>query len=179
MQVTEGVHEIAHLKTGHLSHHVGQERVTGNIEGHTQEQIGTALIELTTELSLTDVELKERVARRQRHGIHLGRIPGADDEPATVGVLANLRDDLIDLMNRAPISPAPVGPLGPVHATQVSVCIGPLVPDAHPMLLQPSHVGVTPKEPQQFVGDTLEVNLLGGHQRKPLGQPETGLCPKN
>ena len=116
MQVTEGMHEIAHLKTAHLSHHVSQERVTGDIEGHAQEQIGAALIELATELPLTDVKLEKRVAGRQRHGIHLGRIPGADDEPATVGVLANLRDDLIDLMNRTSISPAPIGPLGPVHA---------------------------------------------------------------
>ena len=179
VKVTEGVHEIAHLQPGDLGHHVGQERIAGDVEGHTQEQIGTALVQLTTELPLADVELEERVARRQRHGIHFGGIPGADDEPAAVRVLANLGDHLIDLMNRTAVGTPPIGPLGTVHAPQITIRIGPLVPNAHPVLLQPAHVGVAPEEPEQLVGDTLEVDLLGRDQRKPLRQPEARLRPED
>lgn len=48
--------------------------------------------------------------------------------------------------------------------------VGPLVPDGHSVLLEPTNVRFTAQEPQQLIGDGLEVNTLRRDQRKPLGE---------
>ena len=58
----------------------------------------------------------------------------------------------------------------PIDGAELTVLVGPFVPDAHAMLLQPAHVGVAAKEPQQLIDDRLEVDLLGREQGKTVGK---------
>src|SRR5699024_4757490 len=62
-----------------------------------------------------------------------------------------------------------------VDGAEVAVLVGPLVPDAHPALLQPAHIGVPAQEPQQLEDDRAGVHPLGGDQREPLRQVEADL----
>ena len=48
MQIAEGVDEIARLQIADLRHHHGEERVGGDVEGHTQKKIAAALVQLAT-----------------------------------------------------------------------------------------------------------------------------------
>ena len=45
--IAKGVHELARLQAAHLRHHHRQQRIAGNVEGHAQENVGRALVELT------------------------------------------------------------------------------------------------------------------------------------
>ena len=57
-----------------------------------------------------------------------------------------------------------------IDGAQLAVFVGPLVPDAHAMLLQVFYVGVALEEPEQFVDDRLQVQFLGGQQRETVLQ---------
>ena len=46
MGVAESMHEIAGLEACHLRHHLQQKGVGGYVEGHSEEAVGAALIEL-------------------------------------------------------------------------------------------------------------------------------------
>ena len=48
MGVARCIDEIAWLQIAHLRHHHGKQRIGGNVERHTEEGVGTALIELAT-----------------------------------------------------------------------------------------------------------------------------------
>src|SRR5690606_26943733 len=62
-----------------------------------------------------------------------------------------------------------------VDRAQLAVLVGPLVPDADLVLLQVGDVGLALQEPQQFVDDRAQVQLLGGDQREALAQVEAHL----
>ena len=47
MRVAECMDEISGTQSAYLSHHHGQQRITGDIERHSEETVGTALIKLT------------------------------------------------------------------------------------------------------------------------------------
>src|SRR3546814_16428391 len=59
-----------------------------------------------------------------------------------------------------------------IDRPEVAFVVGPFVPDAHAMALQVGDVGVPREEPQQFMDDRLEMQLLGGQQREALGEVE-------
>ena len=67
----------------------------------------------------------------------------------------------------------------PVDRTQIAIFVSPLVPDGHAMLFQVLDVRITGNKPQQFVYDGLQMNLLGGKQRKPLRKVEPHLISEN
>src|SRR4051794_10112805 len=46
MQVAEGVDEIARLQAGDLGDHHREQGVAGDVKGHAEKEIGTALVEL-------------------------------------------------------------------------------------------------------------------------------------
>ena len=82
MCVAEGVDEFSRLEAGALSHHHKQESIRRNVERHAEEAVGGALIELERQAPVGDVELKQRMARRQFHVVDVGHIPGAHDYAA-------------------------------------------------------------------------------------------------
>jgi len=75
--VAKGVDEVPWFIAADLSHHQRQQCIAGNIEGHAQENVGTALVKLAGELAVCDIELEQGVAGRQRHLLDVGGIPGA------------------------------------------------------------------------------------------------------
>ena len=110
------------------------------------------------------------MARRQLHCGHFSNIPSTHHDTAAIGRVFDLVNDLCNLVDGSTIAIGPSAPLAAIDGTQVSILVGPLVPDAYAMLLQPSHIGVTTQEPQQFIDDGLEVHLLGRQQGESVGQ---------
>jgi hypothetical protein len=80
VRIAQRVHEIAHAQAGGLRHHVGQQRVAGDVERHAEEDVAAALVKLAAELAVGHVELEQRVAWHQRHLRQVGHVPGADDQ---------------------------------------------------------------------------------------------------
>ncbi len=175
VQVAERVDEVARLESGDLGNHEGQQGVTGDVEGDTEEEIGAALVELAAQFAFGHVKLEKRVARRQCHLMDLGRIPRGDQQATTVRVVPDLVHQPFNLVDRTSVTAPPIVPLRPIDPAQISVRPGPFVPDGHAPLLQPPHIGLPTQEPQQLVDDGLQVDLLGRHQRKSVRQPVPGL----
>ena len=113
------------------------------------------------------------MARRQRHAVDLGRVPGGDDQPARIGVAADLGDHIGDLVDDAAVRRRPGAPLLAVDRAEVAVLVGPFVPDGDAVLVEIVDVGVAAQEPQQLVDDGLQMQLLGGDQRKAVARDRT------
>ena len=64
MQIAEGVDEGSRLKSADLSYHQGQQGVRGDVERHSEKNVGTPLIQLTAKLALLNIELEQAVTRR-------------------------------------------------------------------------------------------------------------------
>jgi hypothetical protein len=73
--VAAGPDEVADAEVALLREHVRQQRVARDVERHAEEKIGAALVELAGKSSAGDVELEERVARRQLHARDLADVP--------------------------------------------------------------------------------------------------------
>ena len=184
MAVTAGPHELARLHTDLLRNQVGQQGVGGDVKGHAQEHVGATLVQLAGELlhavrALVHVELEERVTGRKRHVVHLDRVPRRNDVAARGGVVLERVDDLGNLIDRAAVGGRPGTPLHAVHRTQVTVLVGPFIPNGHAALLQPADVRGTAQEPQQFNCHRLKVHALGGNQREGIPQVEAHLAAKH
>ena len=106
VQIAEGVDEFAGLQTRDLRDHHCEQGVGGDIERHAEKQVGAALVELAAQLAILGAELKEHVARRQRHLPDLGRIPCAHDQPPALRIFSKPLDDVVDLIDVRPSAPA-------------------------------------------------------------------------
>src|SRR5690606_18313535 len=177
---------------GDLGDHQGQQGVGGDVEGYPEEDVGAALVELAGRGPVRQRGRKPRMAGGEGHlapgGVlgggqalvgQVGRVPGADDQPARVGPGADLGHHLADLVEGGAVRAGPGTPLVAVHRPELPRRGRPLVPDGDAVLLQIGDVGVAPEEPQQFMDDGLEMDLLGGHQRKPLRQIEAHLVAEH
>ncbi len=69
-----------------FSKQVCEQRVGGDIERNAQEEVGTALVELAGQLTISHVELEQGVTGRQGHFIYFGRIPGGNDVATGIGL---------------------------------------------------------------------------------------------
>ena len=192
MQVAEGVDEFADLQIALVRDEMGQQGIAGDIEGHTEEEIGAALIELTGEPPIGDIELKETMTRGKRHspGLHvlartaclvgqIRRVPGRDHQPARIRADPDGRDQLGELVEDAAVRTRPTAPLGAVDRTETSVLGRPLVPDGHAAVLKPAVVGRAGQEPEQLVDQTFGMHPLGGQQRETLLQIEAHLTTEH
>ena len=115
------------------------------------------------------------MARRQRHQFDLAWIPRSDDVSPAVGIFFDLRDDLVNLVDRAAVGGAPVAPLRAINAAQIAVLVRPFIPDRHATFVEIFDVGVAAQKPEQFVNDGLGVDLLRGEQRKRFAQTDNAL----
>ena len=177
--VAERVHEVADLEARHLGHHVGEQRVGRDVERHAEEDVGRALVQLAGQPSVGHVELEERMARRERHVVEVGDVPGADDVAARVGVGLQRLDDAGQLVDGLAVRRRPRPPLVAVDGAELAGVVGPLVPDGDAVLAQPPHVGVAGDEPEQLADDGLQVDLLRGDQREAVGQREPHLVAED
>ena len=107
MRIAQRMHEVAGLQAGNLRHHHGQQRIGGDVEGHAEEDVGGALIELAGQLTVGHIELEQAVAGRQRHLVDFGRIPGADDQPARIRIAPDHVDDTGDLVDLPAVGSRP------------------------------------------------------------------------
>ena len=82
VSVTEGVDEVTDFQAANLSNHLGQQCVGGNVEGNAEKDVRRTLIELAGQSALGNLELKHRMAGRQRHVSEITNIPRADNVPA-------------------------------------------------------------------------------------------------
>ena len=73
--VASGVDKLTRLQSANLSHHHAEQRIRCDVEGHTQEGVGRALIELQRQLSVSHIELEDGVTRGQCHLVDLCHIP--------------------------------------------------------------------------------------------------------
>jgi hypothetical protein len=110
--VAQGVDEFAHLQAGDLGHHLGKQGVAGDVERHAQEDVRRALVELAGELAGSRftrryVELEQAMTGRQRHVVDVGRVPGADDVAAAVGVGPQAMHNVGDLIDHPPVRRGP------------------------------------------------------------------------
>ena len=167
------------LQAAHLRYHEREQGIGGDVEGNAQEHVGAALVQLAGEPAIGHIELEEAVAGRQGHLVHLGRVPGAHQHAAGVRVSADGFHHLRQLVYAAAVRGGPGAPLVPVHGAQVSVFIGPLVPDGDAVVPEVLHVGVSGYEPQEFMDDGLEMHLLGGEQGEAVGQVEAHLIAEH
>ena len=179
VRIAQGVNERSRAQIADLGNHQGQQGIGGDVEGHAQKHVGTALVELAGQPALGDVELEKGVAGRQRHALDLADVPGADDQAAGIRVAPDLLHDLLHLIDAAPVRRPPGAPLGAVDGPQIAVLVRPFVPDADPMLAQVADVGIAAQKPQQFVDDRLEMQLLGGYRREAFAQVEAHLMAEN
>src|ERR1700722_1971708 len=140
--VAAGPDELPDSQTSLRSHHVREQRVACDVERHTEEKVGAALVELAGQPPVGDVELEERMAWRQSHLRDLTDVPRRDDVAPRVRVgLQQLQrcTDLVDVLSRRR---RPRPPLHAVDRAQIACLRSPFVPDAHAALLQPPHVRV-------------------------------------
>jgi len=79
VNVAECVNKVPSFETADLCDHHGQQSIGRDIERNTEEEIGGSLVELTAQPTVSDPELEERVARRERHVLDIRDVPGADD----------------------------------------------------------------------------------------------------
>ena len=105
-----------------------------------------------------------------------GRIPRGHDVAAAVGVFLDAAHHFGDLVDALAV---PIAPLGAIDRTEVTLRVGPFVPDADLMVVQVPDVGVAAEHPQQLVDDGLQVHLLGGDQREALLEVETHLVAEH
>ena len=119
------------------------------------------------------------MAGRQRHAIHVGHVPGANDQAPRVGIGADLLQQLRDLVDVASVGRRPAAPLVAVDRAEVAVRVRPLVPDRDAVGLEVRDVGVAAQEPEELVHDGLRVHLLRRQQRKPARQVEAHLVAEH
>ena len=179
MGVAERVHEVTGPQPADLGDHGGEQGVRGDVERDAEEDVGRALVELAGQPAVGDVELEHRVARRQRHVPQVGDVPGADQVPPGVRVGLECRDHRGQLVDVAAVRGRPGPPLVAVDRAELTVRVGPLVPDRHALLVQPLDVGRAGEEPEQLRDHRPGVHALGGEQREAVGEVEAHLVPED
>ena len=177
VRVAHGVDELPRFVARHMGEHFQQERVGGDVEGHAEEHIGGALVELQVHGAVLDADLPERVTGGQRHIVHLAWVPGGDDEAAAVGVVFDLFDEVRNLVGGAARF-REAAPLVAVDGAEVAIFIGPFVPNGDAVVFQVFDVGVAIEEPQEFVDDGFQVEFLGGDEREAAAQVIAALHPE-
>ena len=66
-----------------------------------------------------------------------------------------------------------------VDRPEIAALVGPFVPDAHAVFVEIFDVGVAGQEPQQFVHDRFQVQLLGGEQREAVVERKAHLMAEH
>jgi len=168
VKVAEGVNKCAGLESTDLRDHEREERVGSDIEGHAEEEVCAALVELATEFAILNIELKQRMTWREGHEVELGGVPCRNDEATAIGIFFDVFDDARDLIDDGAIRSAPVAPLGAIDAAEIAIRIGPLVPDGDIIFPQVADICFAFQEPEQLMNDGAEMEFFRGEERKAL-----------
>jgi hypothetical protein len=177
--VPQSVDKVAGGELCDLSHHHRQQRVRCDIKRHAEKDVGASLIKLTGKFALGHIELKQQVARRERHSRHVGRVPGAHNQPARIRIRADGFDDFADLIDALARRCGPRPPLFAINRAKLAFVISPFIPDGNMILVEILNVRLTAQKPQQLVNNRSQVKLFRRHERKPIGQVEPHLIAEN
>jgi len=174
-------YELANVEIALLGNHVSEQGIGGDVKGYAQKQIGAALVELAGEFAVVDVELKQAMTWGQCHtawrtlscgpmdssGSSAGFQAG-NNQTAGIGFLANLIDQVADLVNHSGrLDTCQLPPLFAVYGAPNHVIQSPFIPDVDLAFGQPVVVSGALQEPQQLLDDAAQVNLFCGDQGKP------------
>ena len=99
MRIAKGMHKSAGLQTCHLRYHHREQRITGNIERHTQKDICTALVKLARQFTFVHIKLHKAMAWRKCHRINFTCIPSRNYQTTAGWVVLYLFDELLQLVN--------------------------------------------------------------------------------
>ena len=121
------------------------------------------------------LELEDGMTRGKVHIVEIGYVPGTDNDAAGVRIVADGFHGFTDLVDESTLIVRPGTPLIAVDMSQVTVFVGPFVPDAHAVVLQVFGVRVTFQEPQEFVYDGFQVQLFGSEAGETVVQVEAHL----
>ena len=179
VRVSQGEHELAGLEPRHLRDHHREQGVRCDVERHPEEDVRAALVELAGEPSFRHVELEQEMAWRQGHAVYLADVPGRNDVAPGVRVAADAVHDARDLIDRSAVRGRPAPPLRAVDRTQLSVLVGPLVPDGHAVGVEVADVRRALEKPQELVNDRAHVDRLRGHHRESRREVEAHLVAED
>ena len=180
MSVAGGVDELSGLEAADLREHHREQCVGGDVEGHSEEDVGRALVELAAELAAGHIELEEAVAGREPHLVDLRDIPGVDKDTAGVGMVFDKVHHVRDLVDVAAVVSVPGAPLMSVDRAEFSgLVVSPGVPDMDVLCLQGLFVGVAGEEPQQFFDDPAGEHLFSCQQGETVGEVEAHLVAED
>ena len=82
------------------------------------------------------------MARGQCHLFNFAHIPGGNDHSSAIGIRFDHIHHLGDLIDSLTIGPTPASPLMTVHRSEVTLFVGPFIPNAHAMFLKVGNIGV-------------------------------------
>ena len=105
--VTRGVDEVTGLVACHLCHHHQEQGVGGDVERNAEEGVGRSLVELERETVAGHVELEDSVTGGQCHLVHFGHVPGGDNHTTGVGIVFQLVEYVLDLVDGAAVVVGP------------------------------------------------------------------------
>ncbi len=184
VEVAKGVDKVTGLVSADLGDHQREQSVRGDVEGDTEEEIGTALVELAGQswgwgVGVVDVELEKKVAGWQGHVVDKSDVPSGDEVASRGGVVFEILNEASDLVDGGSVRAGPGAPLLAVDWAEVSFFVGPFVPDSDFVVLEVLDVGVSFEEPEEFVNDGAEVEFFGGEAGKSLGEVVAGLAAKD
>ena len=66
-----------------------------------------------------------------------------------------------------------------IDGTEITLCRGPFIPDAHAIVVQVPGIGFTFQKPQQFMNDGTQMTFLGGDEGKTFCQVKAHLVAKH
>ena len=208
--VAHDVYKVAGRQVAHVRQHVRQQRIRRDVERHAEAHVARALVQLAREhaaparrlLALAPrrrggglaprvawkrhVELAEHMARRQGHLGQVGRVPGAEDNAAVVGIGPQLMDDLGQLVDALTgivgagidVHGAEVAPLEAVDGAEVAdgavgqadlvqeLARAVAVPDLDVGGGEREGRGAAGDEPEQLGDDGAEKDALRGQERE-------------
>ena len=186
VEVAEAVDEVAGFVVEGLGNHHREQCVAGDVEGDAEEEVGAALVELAGESGapafvggFVDVELEEEVAGREGHFIDLADVPCRNEVTAGVWIVCEGIHQLGNLVDGGAVVGLPGAPLLAVDGAEFAVFVGPIVPDADAVFLEVGDVGVAFEEPEEFVDDGSEVDLLGGEGGEAFAKVVAGLTAED
>jgi hypothetical protein len=130
------VYEFLWAEVARFGYHHQKECIGRDVEGYSEKNVSTPLVELAAQVSFRDVKLEESVAWRQGHLFKLAWVPCANYVPTAVRIFSNGPDHFFDLVYGTSVGFPPVGPLGSVDSAEVTIFICPFVPNADLVFMQ-------------------------------------------
>lgn len=152
MHIATTPYEFTGTHVDNLGNYHRKQCIACDVERNAQEVVTAPLVQtaIQGEAALwqwTRVKLVEHVAWRQGHFIYLASVPRVHDESAGVRIGAKFVDHPGELINGRSIGTFPASPLLTVDRPEITVLVGPLVPDTDTVLFEELDVGVTTNEP--------------------------------